>query len=76
MEPSQVDQVPGAPNTLTAIHMTAYGRARAQEQMDRATIIADVILAVVARARSSLNRAGHVMYKVCGRRGVGRSPVG
>ena len=52
MERNQPDRKPsGAPNAFATVCMTPVERARAQAQMDRATVIAQFVLEVVARIR-------------------------
>jgi hypothetical protein len=50
MEWSHVDRTPsGAQSAFATVYMTPIERARAQEQMDRAMVIAQFVLAVVSR---------------------------
>jgi hypothetical protein len=58
---SQLDQIPGAASTLADVNMNAYERALAQEQMDQAMMIAELVLASAARIRNALNSAGHAI---------------
>jgi len=43
-----------APNAFAGVHMEPNERAKAEKQMDRATVIAQVVLAIVARVRNGL----------------------
>jgi hypothetical protein len=61
MERSQLDQISGAASTLADVNMSAYERALAQEQMDKATMIAELVFAFGARMRNALNSAGHAI---------------
>jgi hypothetical protein len=52
---TQFDRTRGdAPNAFAGVHMEPTERAKAQEQMDRATVIAQLVLAIVARIRNGL----------------------
>lgn len=44
----------GAPNLFAAVYMKPHERADAQEQMNRAMVIAKFVLAVVTRIRTVL----------------------
>jgi hypothetical protein len=55
MEWIQLDQTAAdAPNPFAAVYMKPHERAHAQEQMKRAMVVANLVLAVVTRVRNVL----------------------
>ena len=67
MERSQRSRIPGMPNRSSGLQMNAIERARAEEGMKQALLLADLTLAGVRHVRNALNSAGHAMSLVYGR---------
>jgi hypothetical protein len=55
------------PSRSDGLVMNAFERARAQEGMEQALLLADLTLAGVARLRNALDSVGHAMYVAYGR---------
>jgi hypothetical protein len=70
MERNQANRFNDTPNTLANVRMNALERARAEEGMAQAMLLAELTLAGVARVRHALDSAGHAMYLAFGRRGL------
>ncbi len=54
-------------NRSDGLVMNAFERARAQEGMEQALLLADLTLAGIARVRNALDSVGHAMYAAYGR---------
>jgi hypothetical protein len=54
-------------NRSDGLVMNAFERARAQEGMDRAMLLADLTLSAVSRVRNALDSVGHAMFLAYGR---------
>ena len=67
MERSQCSRIPGMPNRSSGLQMNAIERARAEEGMKQALLLAGLTLAGVRHVRNALNSAGHAMSVVYGR---------
>ena len=67
MERSQRSRITGTPNRSSGLQINAIERARAEEEMKQALLLADLALAGVRHVRNALNSAGHAMSLVYGR---------
>ena len=68
MERSHRSRILGTPNRSSGLQMSTIERARAEEGMKQALLLADLTLAGVKHFRNALNSAGHAMSVVYGRR--------
>jgi hypothetical protein len=68
MKRNENSRIPGAQNQFSGLQMNKIERARAEEGMKNALVLADLTLSGVARVRSALNSAGHAMYLAFGQR--------
>ena len=64
MERNGISRFPSTQNRLSDLQMNPIERARAEQGMRQAMLLADLTLAGVAHVRNALNSAGHAMYLV------------
>ena len=67
MERNSNGQFRSTQNRLSDLQMNPIERARAEEGMKQAMLLADLTLAGVAHVRNALNSAGHAMYLAFGK---------
>lgn len=60
--------LPITQNRLSDLQMNPIERARAEEGMKQALLLADLTLAGVRHVRNALDSAGHAMYLAFGQR--------
>jgi hypothetical protein len=70
MERSKRNENRGTPNRLGNAGMSAFERARAQEGMNQAMLLADLTLAGLRRVRNALSVKGYAGLAGLRRRGI------
>ena len=67
MERNRNGRISSTQNRLSELQMNPIERARAEEGMKQAMLLADLTLAGVKHVRNALDSAGHAMYLAFGK---------